>query len=153
MGTFLRAPVLIVFRLLSLGVCLSAPLAAAAQPPASDPPVSLERIREELEKAPTPGLNLDVDLLIPVATFKTRVDQRAFVLTFEEWLSKEFEMDVFERQSAAWRSKCCGINLGQLTKRIERALRNREVRQIREQIARELAELEARKQQEATTKK
>ncbi len=150
----LRATAFTVFTLLGLGVCLSAQPGAAPQQPASDPPVSLERMREELEKAPAPRLNLDVDLLIPVATFKTRVEQRPFVLTFEEWLRKEFEMDVFERQSAAWRSKCCGINLGQVMQLFETALHNREVRQIREQIARELAELEAaRKQQEAATKK
>jgi hypothetical protein len=80
---------------------------------------------------------------VPVPTFKTRVDQRVFVLTLEEALHKEFDLNAFQRQSAEWASKCCGFNLGQVVTSVDEALRDRKIRKTREQIARELAELEA----------
>jgi hypothetical protein len=129
---------------LALLACLATPIDAAPQePPTTDLPVSLDRIREELAKPPGTGLKLDMSLQVPVATFTTRVDQRRYVLTLEEWLEKEFKMDAFERQSAAWAAKCCGIGLDPLLERLDKALQRRRVRKIREQIARELAELEA----------
>ena len=131
------------FSLLALGVCLSAPLEAAPQEPTSVPPVSLERIREKLEKAPARPLKLDVQLQLPVATFKTSVNQRVYVLSLEEQLRKDFTLTALQRQSADWASKCCGLNLNQLFNSAERALHRRKVRKIREQIARELAQLEA----------
>jgi hypothetical protein len=87
-----------------------------------------------------------------VATFRTRVDQRVRSLTFEEWLDKEFTLNDLQRQSAEWASMCCGgvslggaygIRLDVLFNHLEKALERRRVRKIREQIARELAELEA----------
>jgi hypothetical protein len=137
----------------TLVVWLAAPLGAAPQQPTTDLPVSLDRIREELAKPPETGLKLDVPLKVPVATFKTRVEQRVFMPTFEEWLEKEFKMNEFQRQSADWAAKCCGgyllasgsygIRLDPLFDRLEKALQRRRVRKIREQIAREIAELEA----------
>ena len=75
-------------------------------------------------------------------TFKVRVDQRVFVPTLEEHLHKEFDLNLLQRQSADWASRCCGFNLGTVVEYFETALRNRTIRKTREQIARELAELE-----------
>ena len=129
---------------LALGACLATPIDAAPQePPTTDLPVSLDRIRAELARPPGTGLKLDMSLQVPIATFKTRVDQRRYVPTLEEWLEQEFKMTAFERQSAAWAAKCCGISLDSLFKTVDEALDRRRVRKIREQIARGLAELEA----------
>jgi hypothetical protein len=136
-----------------LGVCLSAPLGAAPQQPTGDLPISLERIRAELEKTPAPRLKLDVPVELPVATFRTRVDQRVWVPSLEEVLRKEFTLTYLQRQSADWASRCCGINLTQLAQSIKRALQQREVRKIREEIARELAELEAARNQRGAPEK
>lgn len=152
MATFLRAIVSAVVCPLALVVCFSAALGAAPQQPAQELPVSLNRIREELAKTPT-RLTLDMPLQEPVATFKTRVDQRVYVLTLEKWLEKEFKLTAMQRQSADWAAKCCGgyvlgggsygVRLDPLFKSLEKALQRRRVRKIREQIARELAQLEA----------
>jgi hypothetical protein len=134
-----RSAVLCVPALL---VC-SARLGAAPQEPAGGLPVSLERIREELDKAPARPLKLDVPMQLPVPTFRTRVDQRVFVLSLEEQLRKDFTLTPLQRQSAEWASKCCGYNIGQLLESVNKALRDRKIRKTREQIARELADLEA----------
>jgi hypothetical protein len=139
---FLRGTVSAVFSLLALVVCLSATLGAAPQEPRKDLPVSVDRIREELAKAPT-ELKLDSPLPVPVTTFKTGVDQRVFVLSLEDWLEKELKMGVLQRQSADWAAKCCGITIDTLIKSMKDALQRRKERKIREQIARELAEIEA----------
>ena len=78
-----------------------------------------------------------------MATFKTGVNQRMYVLSLEEQLRKEFTLTTLQRQSADWASKCCGLSLSQLFNSAERALHRRKVRKIREQIARELAQLKA----------
>lgn len=136
--------------MLAVLIVLSATLGAAPQQPPPEPPVSLERIRKELKKPP--GIDLNMPLQMPVATFRARIEQRLYVLTVEEWIQKEFKLTALQRQSAEWGSKCCGINLltvaTGLTKRIKEARQRREVRRIREQIARELAELEARRKRE-----
>ncbi len=144
MATFLRAVVLAVCPLLALVVCLSATLGAAPQEPpsVSVPSVSLERIRREVEKTPAP-LKLDLQGQLPVAVFKTSVDQHVYMLTFEQQLHKEFDLSVIQRQSQEWRSKCCGFNLLRLPKVVDGALKDREARRAREQVARELAEVEA----------
>jgi hypothetical protein len=139
----LRATLLAVFCVFTLVVGYSTTLRAAPQQPAIVPPVSLDRIREELEKAPGRGLKLNGPMPVPVPTFKTRVDQRVFVLTLEEALHKQFDLNDLQRQSAEWASKCCGYDIGQLVKIVDEALQRRQLRKLREQIARELAELEA----------
>ena len=78
-----------------------------------------------------------------VPTFRSRVDQRVFVLTLEEALHKEFDLNDLQRQSAEWASKCCGYNIGQLVQMIDDAMKQRKIRKTQEQIWRELAELEA----------
>ena len=128
---------------LALVLCLAAPLEAAPQTPATELPVSLERIREELAETSPTRLKLDVPLERPVARFKTRVDQQIYVLPFEEWLEKELKLIGLQRQSADWGAKCCGIDLNVVFSSLEDALQRRKERKIREQIARELAELEA----------
>jgi hypothetical protein len=113
----------------------------------------LDRIRQELEKNPQTQLKLDRPLDGPVATFRTRIDQRVRSLTLEEWLKKEFDLNDMQRQSAEWASMCCGgvvlgfgdfgVRLDVLYNHLEKVLERRKVRKLREQIARELAELEA----------
>jgi hypothetical protein len=137
-ATFFRATACAVFSLLAAVVCLSARVGAAPQQPASAAPVSLERIRHKV--VATPALRVDVK---PLATFKTSVDQRLFMLPFKEQLHKEFDLTPLQRQSQEWRSKCCGINLLNLPKTLDRALQRREERKAREQVARELAEVQA----------
>ncbi len=78
-----------------------------------------------------------------MATFRTRVDQRVFVLPLEDWLEKELKLTGLQRQSADWGARCCGISLDPLFKSLDDALKRRKERKTREQIARELAELEA----------
>jgi hypothetical protein len=95
-----------------------------------------------LEQAPALRLETDVPLQLP-PVFKSRVDQRVFVLTLEEALHKQFDLNLLQRQSAEWAAKCCGYNLGSLLDIVNEALRDRKIRKTREQIARELAELEA----------
>ena len=116
--------------------------AAAPQDRAAAPAVSLERIRENLEKPPPPPLKPAAPVQLR-PTFKTRVDQRTWVPTLEEHLHKQFDLTPMQRQSAEWAAKCCGMNIGQFVKLAEDALRARKIRKTREQIARELAELEA----------
>jgi hypothetical protein len=140
---FLRPTECAVFSLLTVSVCLSATLGATPQEPTKDPDVSLDRIREELAKPPPTGLKLDMPLQVPVATFKTGVEQRVFVLPLEDWLEKELKMGVLQRQSADWAAKCCGIGIDPLLKSMKDALQRRKERKIREQIARELAQIEA----------
>jgi hypothetical protein len=112
-----------------------------------DLPVSLGRIRAGVDKAPSPPLDLRAPVALPVATFKTTVEQRAYMLSFEEQLHKELELTPFQRQSQEWASKCCGLDLDLLLKPIDRALQRRKERKVHEQIAGELAELEARRRQ------
>ena len=142
MKTFPRAAASAIF-ILALGLFVAAPDGAAQQPQPNDLPVSLERIRDELEVAVPSRLKLDMPVEKPVARFRTRVDQTVYVLTLDEWIDKEFNLIGIQRQSADWASKCCGIGLDPLFKSVENALQRRKERKIREQIARELAELEA----------
>ena len=120
----------------------TATLGAAPQQPDSVPPVSLSRIREGLEQPSTVRLRTDVPFQLPVV-FRSRVDQRVFVLTLEQALHKEFDLNILQRQSADWAAKCCGYNLGSILKVVNDARRDRQVRKTRDQIARELAELAA----------
>jgi hypothetical protein len=80
---------------------------------------------------------------MPMPIFKTGIKQRVFVLSLEEQLHKEFDLNLLQRQSANWASMCCGIDIGLLVKGIDRALQQRKMRKIREQVTRELTELEA----------
>ncbi len=107
----LRATRHAVFCGFALVAAFSTRLDAAPQQPAAPPPVSLDRIREGIGN---PGLKLNVPIPPPRPTFKSRVDQRQFVLTLEQALHRDFDLNEFQRQSAEWRSKCCGFNIGQI---------------------------------------
>ena len=139
---FRRAAPVAMFSLLALVVSPPVGLGAAPQSPTGVPPASVERIKEQLTKTSAPRM-LDVPLQLPVATFRSGVEQRVYVLTLEQQLRKDFTLTLLQRQSADWASKCCGINLNQLFQSAERALQRRQIRKIRERIARELAEIEA----------
>lgn len=139
-----------VFCGLALWVGVSTPLAAAPQQPAA-PPVSLDRIKEELARTGQ-GLKLNVPIPPPRPTFKSRVDQRVFVLTLEQALHRDFDLNDFQRQSAEWASKCCGLDIGRLVKAIDEAAERRKIRKTREQIAQELAFLEAARDAAAVVK-
>jgi hypothetical protein len=141
-ATFLQATASAVFFLFALVVSVPATVDPAPQGPTPDLPVSLDRIQGELAKPPT-GLRADLPVPVPVAVFRTSVDQRVYVLSLEAWLEKEFKLNTLQRQSADWASRCCGIGLDPLFKGVERALQRRKLRKTREQIARELAEVEA----------
>jgi hypothetical protein len=137
----LRATRRAIFCGFALFVVSSAALAAAPQQPAEPPPVSLDKIKAGLART---GLNVDVPIPPPRPTFKSRVDQRQFVLTLEQALHRDFDItNEIQRQNANWAAKCCGINIGQIFEVIDKALEERRIRKIREQIARELAFLEA----------
>jgi hypothetical protein len=148
-ATSLRSAVSAAFGPIALLVCLSPRIAAAPQEPPKDLPVSLDRIRKELAK-PSPA-RLDMPMPTPVAKFTSRVDQRVYVLTLHEWIDKEFRLTALQRQSADWAagggyvlaSGSWGARLDPLFERLEKALERRKVRKIREQIARDLAEIEA----------
>lgn len=124
-------------------MCPSATLGAAAQEPTTDLPVSLDRIREELARTPPTRFKLNTPPEIPVAIFRTQVKQRIYVLSLEDWLHKEFELNDIQRQSADWAAKCCGIAVAPLIKSMENALERRRVEKIRRRITRELDEIEA----------
>lgn len=134
------------------GSALAAVPGADPQRPDIDVAVSLERIREQLETVPTHRLEPGVPVPLAVPTFKSRVDQRVFVPTLEEHLRKEFTLNVLQRQSADWASRCCGLDLAQLAKHTSDALRERRIRKTREQIARELAALDAARKNAAAPK-
>ena len=122
-------------------VCLAAPRAAAAQDPTGDLPVSIDRIRDDLARPP--AIRLPAKAPTPIPTFKSRVDQHVFVLPLKEWLAKEFDLTPMQRQSAEWAAAYRqGIRFDLLIDYIADARRHRQERQIRQQIARELAEIE-----------
>jgi hypothetical protein len=121
-------------------VSLCRPVAAAPQQPAAaDLPVSLEHIREGLEKPPEGLLTFPPPVPLPV--FRATVEEKRFMLSFEEQLHKDLEPTLLQVQSREWASKCCGLDLGALFKSIDRALDRRRQRKIRQEIARELEEL------------
>jgi hypothetical protein len=124
-----------------IATLLPAVAVAAQQPPGSDLPVSLERIREGLGKPDERALIIPP--LVPLTRFKTGVEERTYMLPFKEQLDKDLEPTLLQAQSRDWASRCCGIDLGMLFNPIERALQRRKERKIREQIARELEELKA----------
>jgi hypothetical protein len=128
--------------LLILLVC-AVGVEAAPQQPETVLGVSVERIREELEKPPSPRLEPKVPVQLR-PTFRSRVEGRPWVPTLEEHLHQEFDLTPLQRQAAEWRSRCCGFNLGLIFDRIEKVRRQREERRVRAQIAHEIAVIEAR---------
>jgi hypothetical protein len=119
---------------------------SAAQAPAAGqeqetPPVSLDRIREAVAR--TPALRLDPRL--PTPTFRTTTEGHTLMLPFQEYLHQQLELTPLQRQSQEWASRCCGIDVGRLFNGIGKALERRKTRRVREQIDRELVELDAQR--------
>ena len=113
--------------------------ASAQEPNGSPDPV--EHVRVALTHTPSQSLKFDPRMPVPVATFKVAVDQRVFGLSIVDQLRKEFELTLLQRQSAEWRSRCCGINLLSVADGIEKAARQWQERRIRDRVSRELAEV------------
>jgi len=124
-------------------LAVQSPALPTLQPPPTEWPVSLERIRAGVDNPDAPALDIDVPLQRPVVRFETTVEVRQYMLSFEEQLRKDLEPTLLLRQSRDWASRCCGIDLNLLFKPIDRALQQRKARKVREQIARELDELKA----------
>ncbi len=90
----------------AFAVCLRVTIDAAPQHKTHPSADSVSRIKRELER--TPAEKLKLDLLVPVATFRATVEQRRFMLSFDEWLRKEFELTLFQRQSQDWSRSASG---------------------------------------------
>jgi hypothetical protein len=140
------------FRALSTGIRLllgSAALslgaagtvqAAPQDPPA--PPTSVERVKDRLETPIVRSLTPSATVrLRPV--FKSGVEKHPFVRTLDQDLHQTFDLNDLQRQSAAWSSRCCGLDLGAVYRAIKQANTERQVSKTRAQIARELAELKS----------
>jgi hypothetical protein len=140
MSRLRHAAALPLFVIATVGL-LATETAAGQEPAASGAPVSVTRVKEALNRTPMQSLRFDARMPVPVATFKVTVTQRIFVVPIMDSLRKEFELTPLQRQSAEWSSKCCGISIAALTEGLERALRRREERRVRERVARELAEV------------
>ena len=121
---------------------ICAPRSAGEPQSPSVPPVNVERVRERL-KAPPPAGKLSLHGALPVATFRTSVEQRVYLLTFEELLRMEFKLTPLQQQSQDWYGRCCGINLIALVNSLDKEMKRRQERKVREQVARELALVEA----------
>lgn len=112
----------------------------SAEALATDDP-ALARVRRQLEREP--GLILD---LPQTPTFRVTIEQRRYMLTFDEWLHKECDLNPFQRQWLEYTQKASlftpyGVDLLQLYDRLDRLSKQLERRQAREQIARELQRL------------
>jgi hypothetical protein len=141
------------FARVCAAVLVSAPGGAFAAPqdPGGVRATSLDRVREALETPVARPLTPSAPVrLRPV--FKSGVEKHPFVITLDEDLHKTFDLNALQRQSAAWSSQCCGLDLGRLFKAIEKANDERLAGRTRQQIARELAELQAARTAAAAAK-
>jgi hypothetical protein len=123
-------------------VCAPAIADAMPQEGSSGAAPSLSRLKRRLDAPLPPRLTPSTPVQLR-PRFRTRVIDRPFVPTLEEHLRETFALTDFQRQYAVYAARCCGLDLGGLVKSIDRALDERRDRQIREQIASELALLEA----------
>jgi len=125
-------------------VCLPASLHAAPQEPSGDTDVSLSRIRKDLSRPTATRLQPSEPVQLR-PTFRSETLAHPFVPTLEEDLRKTFALTDFQRQYAEYLARAGGIDFGVLLRPIEKAMDEHRLRKIREQIARELAELQASK--------
>ena len=121
----------------------AAPVEAMPQTP-QDSAQAVQHVRQDLEKPAAPLKNAPPPR--PLPTFKSSVE-RPWVLTLDEQLHKEFDLTPLQRQSADWSGRCCGINLIQVAKGINKAVQQEKERRVRTQISREVAEIEAARAQ------
>jgi hypothetical protein len=127
----------------ALAWTLAGPSPAAAQPPerstqGSDE-TSLNRLRRQLEREP--GLKLDVH--VPVPTFRVTIEQRRYMLTFEEWLHEEFDLNPYQKKWIGYSARDGlftpgGVNLLHAYGLLERYSKQIDLRRAREEVAREL---------------
>jgi hypothetical protein len=131
-------------------VCCAAAIAAAShvglraspQDPAGGSAESLARIKERLERPAARPLKPSSPVhLRPV--FRSRATDRPFVPTLDEHLRDTFTLTDFQRQYAKYAAACCGLDIGGLFRAVDRALEERRERKVREQVASELAIVEA----------
>jgi len=106
----------------------------------------VQHVRQQLDKPQVPTIK-NAPPPRPLPTFRSSVDHRVWVLTLEEQLHKEFDLTPLQRQSADWSARCCGINLIQVAKGIDKAVQQEKERRVRAQIAREVAQIEAARAQ------
>jgi hypothetical protein len=122
-------------------VCASGPLHAAPQDPAA-PATSVDRVKNQLDTPVSRSLTPSVPVqLRPV--FKSGVEKHPWVLTFDQAMHKQFDLNALQRQSADWSSRCCGIDLGAIYTAVQHARQDALTSKTRAQIVRELAELRA----------
>ena len=131
--------------LIGFGVC-ARPVGAAPQQVAQASSDTVQHVRDQLDKPQGPTIK-NAPPPRPLPTFRTSVDGRVWVLSLEEQLHKEFDLTPLQRQSADWSARCCGINLLQVAKGINKAMQDAQERRVRAQIARELAEIEGARAQ------
>lgn len=132
---------LTVFCCTAGGVFAPPDIMAAPQEQPGEAATSVTRIKHRLERPVSRSFTPAVPARLR-PTFKSRTDQRAFVPTLEEDLHKTFALTDFQRQYAEYASRS-GLDLGFLFSRIDKAMEERKIRKTREQMARELAELQA----------
>jgi hypothetical protein len=124
-------------------VCLTGiTLQAAPQESAAAAPTSLSRIKSRLDQPAAKPLKPSEPVQLR-PTFRTRTTGRPFVPTLEEHLHDTFELTDFQRSYAKYAARCCGIDIGALFNTIEKALDERRERKIHDEVARELAFVEA----------
>ena len=125
-------------------LCLPLHLHAAPQEPSGDAGASLSRIRKGLSRPSATRLQPSEPVQLR-PTFRSETLAHPFVPTLEEDLRKTFALTDFQRRYAEYAAHAGGIDLGVLLRPIEKAMDERRLRKIHEQIARELAELRAAK--------
>jgi hypothetical protein len=125
-------------------VCARA-VEAGPQHGPQDSPQAVQHVRQQLEQ-PAPLIK-NAPPPRPLPTFRSSVDHRVWVLTLEEQLHKEFDLTPLQRQSADWAGRCCGVNLIQVAKGIDKAVQEEKERRVRAQINREVAAIEAARAQ------
>jgi len=119
---------------------------AAPQQVAQESADSVPYVRAQLDRPQVPTIK-NAPPPRPLPTFRASVEHRVWVLTLEEQLHKEFDLTPLQRQSADWSARCCGINLIEVAKDINKAVQQEKERRVRAQIVRELAEIEAARAQ------
>jgi hypothetical protein len=116
------------------------PVHAAPQEQSGESGTSLSRIKKGLERPAAPLKPSGELRLRP--TFRSEVVKNPFVPTLEEHLHKTFDLTDFQRKYADYAANR-GFDLGFVFRAIDKALEERRTSNIRTQIRRELAELEA----------
>ena len=116
------------------------PARLQAAPQEQGATTSLGRIKQLLDKPAAPLKPSGKLELRP--TFRSGVEKHPFVPTLEEHLHNTFELTDFQRKYADYAANR-GFDLGIIFRAIDKALDERRTRTVREQIRRELLDLEA----------